>query len=176
MKLVHYGFALSLFLIAFQAVAQECYLASECEGGETCVNRQCVMPEAAPISCGSDADCSYDEACLNGFCKLEAVACASETGEGYVGVSSAEFECGNGMGEGWAGAMDCSSSEEGGDVCIVRPAWRPCVVTRCRCPQMNAVRNLLEFALTGPFTLRNCNLCAGKTGVLWKGANQQTAL
>lgn len=83
------------------AAGEACLRDTECVGAELCLGGTCTAADVQ--ACTSSDDCTRDGAeCMDGFCKVEGVACQNPAGACWVVDGGGLCECGNGEGSGWA--------------------------------------------------------------------------
>ncbi len=97
------GAALATLLLgaaSAHAEGEACLRDTACLGSELCLGGTCTTPQTAPPACGDG--CNFDEACVDGFCKTEGIACDNPGGRCWVEQDHGLCECFSGDGVGWS--------------------------------------------------------------------------
>ena len=65
----------------------QCVLSTDCEEGESCVDGECIDPDA-PVTCESHSDCADGRACMTGVCTEVECRDAEDCDEGATCVDA----------------------------------------------------------------------------------------
>ncbi len=105
--------ALALVPTVALAEGEPCTRDPECVAAEICLDGACAAAEQSLPTCTIDDDCGNpDEACADGVCKHEGVACRNPAGACWVEAQSGSCDCANGEGAGWSGGFDPDNPPE----------------------------------------------------------------